>query len=726
MAVLTQEQMDALIAERGGNALVHGTAGRKTVKNPSHNPRDLSSKEDVEAEVHQWIAPNGHKIVALQLPDGTWDVTDDMPPAPKPATTNTSTASPSVPPGSIPQIEGTPIPGKPGQFDNTQPIRVWHTPDGRVIYEPLTPAEVLDWERKKNGGKTNAEVEKERQEGAGSSNTTDVATHPGWTQTITTRRNPQTGVIETTKVFTGPNGEKTTSLPAKATSERKPVDGQPGVYLVSTTKDGKSETHFENEAGQTIQAPPNLPASIVSGGITYIRGEGNVYAPAVGIPVAGAGLKNVDPFEPDYTKPDLGFAAWAAKQRGKIGLPSTQGGITQTEYDSAVKQAHDQATVTVNNIVNQQSTQRQRWLDEQNQQNVLSNQGAADYAGSESAYLKDLLRYGDPNNPQGVVDTLRFGAQERSNARRNAASTATPPPPLHPMFGWTGQVPGQQGSGFTPTGPTAPTTPSPSDPAMAEAVRQAALASQREQAGPTTPVITAPIPDPNVAPEQRYPHPGMGSPTPPRPTPAVIEPPARANVPTNQRAGNERSDDILTLRNGRVLSRVMFDSDVREGKVNPDDVVNAESGSAFDWIGGAYVRRGTTPQPSLGKPGANPAPVRPNEGGMQNPGGTGLPRPADSAPVMPNPQMPVNVPYPVPYDPTSMLPRQPPVMAWAGPMLGGQQQPAPVMNAQMGAWTPPQPPQQMAFDPYPMAGRLLKMGAPQETILAALQELGWT
>lgn len=130
--------------------------------------------------------------------------------------TGTGTSSnPRVPAGSVPRIEGTPDPSKPEGRDNSTPVRAWHAPDGSVVYEPLTPAEVLDWQRQKNGGKTDAEMTQAQVAGQGAAARAEVPGHPGiW--------------------------EVKTQKPATATS--------PAI----------TESHYEDSSGKTVPRPPDV------------------------------------------------------------------------------------------------------------------------------------------------------------------------------------------------------------------------------------------------------------------------------------------------------------------------------------------------------------------------------------------------------------------------------------------------------------------------------------
>ncbi len=53
------------------------------VPNPNYDPDiDDDSEKYVQGDVKAWVAPNGYRIEAIQLPDGSWDVQSDEPPDP--------------------------------------------------------------------------------------------------------------------------------------------------------------------------------------------------------------------------------------------------------------------------------------------------------------------------------------------------------------------------------------------------------------------------------------------------------------------------------------------------------------------------------------------------------------------------------------------------------------------------------------------------------------------
>lgn len=256
MARLTQEEMDRRLAEVGGGRLVHaGTAGKRKVPNPAYNKYDPASTETIELDVQQWKSPDGHTIQAVQMPDGTWDVSQDEPPPPKPAqNTGTSTTSPRVPAGSIPRIEGTPILGQPGQFDNSQPIRAWHAPDGSVVYEALTPAERQQWEREKNGGRTDAEIAGDARE---------QASRPG--TKIGERTEVKNGRRVTVERWRLPNGTEED----RVKDEPEPVKPRQVVSTSYDPQTGAEITKYDDGTETRKEAKPEASAFGAAGAPQY-------------------------------------------------------------------------------------------------------------------------------------------------------------------------------------------------------------------------------------------------------------------------------------------------------------------------------------------------------------------------------------------------------------------------------------------------------------------------
>jgi hypothetical protein len=212
---MTQEELDALLASIGGGKLIHSPgADTKEIPNPAYKGNGGTSwtvPEKISVTIQRWHDPaSGRVIEAYPSAAGGWTVvrntTDkslvNVGAAPAQSASGTGD-NPRVPAGSVPRIEGTPTGQKDAQgnpiYDNSQPIRAWHAPDGSIIYEPLTPAEIQQHQQQ--------------------------------------------------------------AVPPPSASGRVPVEGYPGIYAVKsqkkdpTTNTTTEETHYENEAGQTVPDP---------------------------------------------------------------------------------------------------------------------------------------------------------------------------------------------------------------------------------------------------------------------------------------------------------------------------------------------------------------------------------------------------------------------------------------------------------------------------------------
>jgi hypothetical protein len=322
-------------------------------------------------------------------------------------------------------VEGTPDPSKPGGFDNERPVMASYWPDGRVTYEPLTPAERKDWDEQRQqsrnpGGKTDAQLaadakaadDKARQQAA-DARAVAAANKPG-------------------------------------APTLKP-DGKGGTIAIQVMPDGTiKET--------PLPGVPSEATRVTVEGVVYEKGPDGKFAPAAGIPLPGATAKNVEPFVPDPSQPDLGLGAWAAAQRAKIGQPSEAGGITQSEYDQAVKAGHDQATVYIQNVTSSQTVRRQAEQDERGQRKDLSEQSAGDY-GRAQGIFSEILQYTKPGS-RAIMDVIPGIMAEQARFRQQREQTARAAPPLHPMF----QVM-PQAAGVAPA--AAPAAPLPPEQAAA-------------------------------------------------------------------------------------------------------------------------------------------------------------------------------------------------------------------------------------------------------------------
>lgn len=258
-------------------------------------------------------------------------------------------------------------------------------------------------------------------------------------------------------------------------------DGKGGVVAVSTYPGGRVET-------KPVPGVVGKPQTLTVEGVVYERGPDGTYKPAAGIPTPGSGLKNVDPFTPDYSQPDLGLTAWSDAQRRKIGLPPEQGGITQKDWSDAGTAAHAQATTAIANITGANTVVRQREQDARSERDTLSTNAANDYTRA-SGQLDQLLKYTTPSADE-VGSLIPAIMAEQAKYRQAAEGRARPAVPLHPMF--TGMA---QGAGVTlnPTAPAAGFTPTGAQP-PAQAPAQAPAALPAPLLGPPPAMPAGPSP----------------------------------------------------------------------------------------------------------------------------------------------------------------------------------------------------------------------------------------
>jgi hypothetical protein len=269
---MTQEQLDALLAQIGGAKLVYApTAETKKIPNPAYPKNggtDWLAPKEIDITVQRWHDPtSGRVIEAYQGADGAWTVTrnttdkalvnvgapeaggqaaprnvngvpsvvigrtEDGRPIYGPVQTEAgpAQAAPPAPKPNVIQIEGTPDPSKPGGFDNDRPVMTSHWPDGRVTYEPLTPAERQEWERQQGRG---PKAQPTSEQGA-------VPNYPGWTFVTQTDGN---GNKATLYYAPGDSTHPLRSLPAKPEGAPQPstrvVKGGDGKeYIQSITFD---------------------------------------------------------------------------------------------------------------------------------------------------------------------------------------------------------------------------------------------------------------------------------------------------------------------------------------------------------------------------------------------------------------------------------------------------------------------------------------------------------
>lgn len=360
------------------------------------------------------------------------------------------------------RTEGTPLPG--GGFDNSKPIMAAYV-NGQRTGETRQPTagELKDWNEagqmtRNPGGKTDAQIDTERRQ-----QDADARAAADRNKPSVTIKEDASGQLVAISVY--PDGRP-------STTESLGVRGTP----------------------QQVKGPD---------GTTYERGPDGTYKPAAGIPTAGAGLKNVDPFVPDYTKPDLGIGAWSTAQRQKIGKPANQGGITQKEYEEAATAAHQQATVTIQNVTAATSVQRQQVQDQRAEAARRVDQSQADATAGEKAE-SDLWKYTTPGSA-AIMGVAPFTMMQRRGAAGLYGDRQVADPQLHPMFqGMLAQ--GQAVSAAPPAAPTQPSAVAPVPPSAAEleAQRQQVMAANQAAVAPLLSppptAATAPVTAPTAAP----------------------------------------------------------------------------------------------------------------------------------------------------------------------------------------------------------------------------------
>jgi hypothetical protein len=153
----------------------------------------------------------------------------------------------------IGRVEGTPTgrtnPDGTPEYDNSRPIWVERDPNTNQQIgpaKPLTKEQRDQWEREKNGGKTDAEI---RAEGETATAEAPVPNRPGWVQ-ITTK----TG--NTTKVqFRGPDNKVVDTLPAES-AKPQPVQQPDGSWGYWDTQPGQAPTWVPIQGGPGAETKP--------------------------------------------------------------------------------------------------------------------------------------------------------------------------------------------------------------------------------------------------------------------------------------------------------------------------------------------------------------------------------------------------------------------------------------------------------------------------------------
>jgi hypothetical protein len=450
MARKTQEELDARLGAAGGSRFVHSdTVGKRKVPNPDYDKYDAKSQETIELDIEQWRTPEGHVIQAVHMPDGSWDVIQDEPPA-KPA----SASSTAIPADAVPRIEGTPLPG--GGFDNEAPVQVWRRPDGTVVKtEPLTGPERTKWEedRQKSrnpGQKTDAQLATEKKE-ADAKAEKDAANNRG---TTTLKPDGRGGTIAVT---TYPDGRAPTTapvpgVPSEAQNKYREVKQDP------TT--GKWSGLTASGQWEPIEGGPGLPD----------KGVGN--------------LKDLPAYQPDLTKPGAGLIDYARQLDEYMAAhPEFTWEKRQQVLTAAQAQAR-QVTDEWNIGARALETQYQGSLTQRGQ-DINQATGRANLANQHIQNANALIEKFAPylGVTPGDAGKMFMGmmASQLATATMYGGMREPPPVEMDPrLTAFAGRMPGGQTAAPPPApAPTAPSTltPEQADRDMAAAVRAAHAAT---------------------------------------------------------------------------------------------------------------------------------------------------------------------------------------------------------------------------------------------------------
>ena len=434
MAQMTQEQIDQIIAQAGGSRLVHSsTVGKRKVPNPDYNKYDPKSQETIELDIQQWKSPEGYTIQAVQMPDGSWDVTQNEPPAKPPAASTTT--RPAVPPGGSSETEGTPIKDANGTitgWDNNRPREVIRDANGTVIHsEELTGADLTAW---RNNQQANQPQTGDKEE--------PEPNRPGWTR-IT--RVVQQGGNSTTRVtFRGPDNVEVPTLPPDVADRV----GKPTGNTRTRTENGQAikETEYALPDGTTTWRSQTAPA------------EASAY---------GA---NIPAWTPDADADDYGLGERtrqliALADAGKIPRESV---AKQLEADRA--QAEMAATARTRRETNERLARQQAETERAGRANVIGSawQNAQEEPKGQEAYAGWNAPYRFAANM--AVQNLYGGMGAWGQAAATTAPTRPAPGPIAPA---------------TPTPVVASAPVGPVAPQEYRAAQAAAAARPTPAGGPT-------------------------------------------------------------------------------------------------------------------------------------------------------------------------------------------------------------------------------------------------
>lgn len=325
MATLSQAQVEQWIAQNGGPSALQYGVEKKQVRNPEYDPAtNPLAPQYVDIEVEVWKNGKTDAMLSVRrLPDGNLEQIENIGANPNKPAERTSDKP------TIGRVEGTPMPD--GTFDNTKPIWVERDP---VTQQQVGPAKQLnaqqreDWEREKNGGKTDAQVRAESEE---ASSQDAVPNRPGWVKITRKKGN------DTKTVYRGPDGKEVESLPEEVKTGTKQfvhTDGKT-YFEVTKTEGGVTSVYVTDSAGNRVTLPGKESKSITQkrapNGTVYYEvsvekdgrketytasdPEGNTRIPPPGqSPMEG--VTDIPPFTPDLTKPGGGLVERAEQLNG--------------------------------------------------------------------------------------------------------------------------------------------------------------------------------------------------------------------------------------------------------------------------------------------------------------------------------------------------------------------------------------------------------------------------
>lgn len=247
------------------------------------------------------------------------------------------------------QVEGTPDGN--GGFDNSRPVMASHWPDGRVTYEPLTGPERAQWERDKNGGKTDAEL------------ANPPAANLVGTPTGNTRQREAGGqqIKETEYVL--PDGRKewrTQTAPAAASSARTPQlapDKKSWGYFDTTDPNNPKWVTLPAAQAPPLPGEPDKPPVQIEG--VYGEWKRDAQGNAQFVPVEKQPGANPGAAGPPMPVIVLGQSEAAIRQYAdQLAQEVAAGRMTPSRRDALLEQAFATA-----NLVVAEATVVQRGID---------------------------------------------------------------------------------------------------------------------------------------------------------------------------------------------------------------------------------------------------------------------------------------------------------------------------------------------------------------------------